>query len=69
MPNSTTQHIFGWHAVLSALEQTPGRVRRIWIDEGRTGERPQTLIRAAEAVQVVTLRTTRAALDAFREQY
>ena len=64
MPNTATQHIFGWHAVLSALEQTPGRVRRIWLDEGRTGERPQALIRAAGAVQVAVLRATRAELDA-----
>ncbi len=63
MPHTAKQHVFGWHAVLSALEHAPGRVRRIWVDEGRTGPRLQALVRAAEAEKVVTLRTPRAELD------
>ncbi|MDA8364151.1 MAG: 23S rRNA (guanosine(2251)-2'-O)-methyltransferase RlmB [Gammaproteobacteria bacterium] len=63
MPHAAKQHIFGWHAVLSALEQTPDRVGRIWIDAGRSGERPQAVIRAAEQARVPTTRATRAELD------
>ncbi|MHB8550747.1 MAG: 23S rRNA (guanosine(2251)-2'-O)-methyltransferase RlmB [Acidiferrobacterales bacterium] len=63
MPHATKQHIFGWHAVFAALEQTPGRVRRIWIAEARAGGRVQELIRAAGMAQVTVLRTERAELD------
>ena len=63
MPHAARQHIFGWHAVRSVLEQTPGRVRHVWIDAGRSGERPQAIIRAAEQAGVPTTRATRAELD------
>ncbi len=63
MPHETKQHIFGWHAVLSALERSPGRVRRIWMAEERAGVRAQALIRADGTAQVAVLRIARAELD------
>ncbi len=63
MPRAAKEHLFGWHAVQSALERSAGRVRRIWIDEARSGERPQALIRAADAAGVPAVRVARVTLD------
>jgi len=57
------QRICGWHAVLAALSQTPGQVHRVWLDEGRTGSRPEAVIRAAQAAGVGVQRVPRAELD------
>ncbi|MHB8454994.1 MAG: 23S rRNA (guanosine(2251)-2'-O)-methyltransferase RlmB [Acidiferrobacterales bacterium] len=57
------QRIFGWHSVLAALEQTPDRVRRVWLDEGRTGSRPQAVTRAAQSARVAVQRVARTELD------
>ncbi len=57
------QRIFGWHAVLAAIEQAPERVHRVWLDEGRAGARAQAVLEAAKAGGIPLERAQRATLD------
>ena len=56
--------IYGWHAVLAVLEQTPQRVLQLWLDEKRSGPRPETAQRLARAAQVKLVHITRIELEA-----
>ena len=55
--------IYGWHAVLAALEQTPQRVLQLWLDEKRSGPRPEAVQRLARVAQVTLTPIARAELE------
>ena len=63
-PPADEDWVYGIHAVRSLLEAAPGRVRRLWVGDGRRGAPPLTaLLKAAGAAQVPVERVPRAALD------
>lgn len=56
--------VYGVHAVQHLLDAAPGRVRRLWIGDGRRGGAAlSALLDAANAAQVPVERVRRAALD------
>ncbi len=55
--------IYGWHAVLAVLEQTPQRVLQLWLDENRSGPRPEAVQHLARAAQVTLTPIARAELE------
>ncbi len=57
------ERIFGWHAVLSALERSGHRVRHIWMEEGRADGRASSVMRAAAAAHIPVQRIGHAGLD------
>ena len=56
--------IYGWHAVLAVLEQTPQQVLELWLDEKRSGPRPEAVQRLARAAQITLTPIARADLEA-----
>lgn len=57
--------IYGVHAVRNAIEFSPGRVRRLWVADGRrTDGALGTVLAAARAANVGVERVQRTALDA-----
>jgi 23S rRNA (guanosine2251-2'-O)-methyltransferase len=55
--------IYGWHAVLAALERSPERVLQVWLDEKRSGPKPDAVLKAARAGQIKLQRAGRAQLE------
>ena len=55
--------IYGWHAVLAVLERAPERVLQVWLDEKRSGPKPDAVLNAARAGQVKLQRAGRVQLD------
>ncbi|MBR9829391.1 MAG: 23S rRNA (guanosine(2251)-2'-O)-methyltransferase RlmB [Oceanospirillales bacterium] len=55
--------IFGLHAVTSLLNRNPGRVRRLWVQQGRRDERVQTLLDTAETLNIKVVEEPKAQLD------
>ena len=55
--------VYGWHAVQAALDRTPEQVLQVWLDEHRTGPRPEAILRAARTAGVRLERVSRAALE------
>src|SRR3954452_14374524 len=55
--------IYGLHAVLAALIQTPEHVDAIWLDANRHDRRIGEIIQAAEAARVKLHKVPRAKLD------
>jgi 23S rRNA (guanosine2251-2'-O)-methyltransferase len=55
--------IYGWHAVLAVLERSPERVLQVWLDEKRSGPKPDAVLQAARAGQVTLQRTGRVQLE------
>ncbi len=56
-------HIYGLHAVLAALTQTPEHVDAIWLDANRHDRRLGEIIQAAQAARVKLHKVPRAKLD------
>lgn len=59
----TEDLVFGLHAVLSALSQSPEHVDAVWLDEARRDRRAQEVTHAAQAARVKVHRVPRAKLD------
>jgi 23S rRNA (guanosine2251-2'-O)-methyltransferase len=59
----TDDLVFGLHAVLSALMQSPQHVDTVWLDEARRDRRTQEVAHAAQAAHVKVHRVPRAKLD------
>ncbi len=57
------QLIYGWHAVLAVLERSPQRVLQVWLDEKRSGPKPDAVLKAAHAGQVKLQRVGRVLLE------
>ena len=55
--------IYGWHAVLAVLERSPERVLQVWLDEKRSGPKPDAVVKAARAGQIRLQRAGRALLE------
>lgn len=55
--------IYGWHAVLAVLERSPERVLQVWLDEKRSGPKPDAVLKAARAGQVKLQRAGRMLLE------
>ena len=55
--------IYGWHAVLAVLERSPERVLQVWLDEKRSGPKPEAVLKAAHAGQVKLQRAGRVLLE------
>lgn len=55
--------IYGWHAVLAVLERSPERVLQVWLDEKRSGPKPDAVVKAARAAQVKLQRSGREQLQ------
>ncbi len=55
--------IYGWHAVLAVLERSPERVLQVWLDEKRSGPKPEAVLQAARAGQVKLQRAGRVLLE------
>lgn len=58
-----TRIIFGFHAVISRLRQSPDSVREIYLDAGRHDPRSRELIRLAESKRVRITMVERSRLD------
>jgi 23S rRNA (guanosine2251-2'-O)-methyltransferase len=56
-------HVWGIHAVLTALEQSPERVDAVWIDAQRGDKRVQTIIDVARSADIKVHRVPRPKLD------
>ncbi len=59
----TDDLVFGLHAVLSALTQSPQHVDAVWLDEARRDRRTQEVAHAAQAAHVKVHWVPRAKLD------
>lgn len=59
----TEDLVFGLHAVLSVLSQSPEHVDAVWLDEARRDRRAQEVVQAAQAARVKVHRVPRAKLD------
>lgn len=59
--------VFGLHAVLAALQQTPERVDVVWVEENRRDRRVSQLFDAAAAAHVKVRKVPRAKLDQMAE--
>jgi 23S rRNA (guanosine2251-2'-O)-methyltransferase len=55
--------IYGWHAVLAALEQAPQSVLQVWLDDKRSGPRPEQVLQLVRRYTVPLTRMPRAALE------
>lgn len=60
---SDARIIFGFHAVISRLRQSPASVREIYLDSGRRDPRTRELIRLAESKHVRASMVDRSRLD------
>lgn len=57
------EYIFGLHAVLSALEQTPEYVDAIWLDAQRSDRRAQEIAQVAQRAHIKVHEVPRAKLE------
>jgi 23S rRNA (guanosine2251-2'-O)-methyltransferase len=55
--------VFGWHAVLAALERHPQLVEEVWLDDKRAGSRAEAIQAAAQAARIPIQRVPRHTLD------
>ncbi len=53
---SETRWVFGWHAVLTALRASPGRVLGVWLEESRRDPRARQLWERAAASGITVAR-------------
>ncbi len=56
-------HVFGLHAVEAVLRRSPGRVRRLWVQQGRGDARLQAVLDLAAAAGIVVVPASRSELD------
>jgi len=57
------QKIYGWHAVEAVLARSPGRIRRLWLQEGRDDRRVRALQSRMDGLGVAVDSIARRELD------